>query len=385
MVKRDLELSSSSSFFLFGARGTGKSTLIQKLYPHSSVLWIDLLQEDQYELYRKRPQRLSEQLVKSPSKWVVIDEVQKLPVLLDIVHSCIQKKLSRFALTGSSARKLKRMGANLLAGRAFTYNLYPFTSTELSRLNPHIELQHSLEWGSLPGLFEFSAVSDKHEFLRSYVRNYLHQEIIAEQVIRKIDPFRDFLQIAAQSNGEPINCSRISQDAGTDHKTIESYFQILEDTLVGYRLPAYHRSIRKRQAGSPKFYFFDTGVKRALDMTLMSALNPGSSEYGRALEHWLVIEAIRKLEYSRADYRLSHLRTKDGAEIDLVIERSGKKTLLVEIKSTDTVTERDTRVLEQFIPDWGKPVEAQVWSRDSIARRLKNVEILPFTEAIRNL
>lgn len=321
----------------------------------------------------KIPDTLSRELVQNPHEWVVIDEVQKVPKLLDIVHLEIEKKKTKFALTGSSARKLKRGAGNLLAGRAFTYHLQPLTTHELDK---QFDLANALAFGTLPKLMEYTLSDDRNEYLRSYVRTYLKEEILIEQLIRKIDPFRDFLPIAAQMNGHIINYNKIAKDVGVQQPTIQSYFQILDDTLLGFYLPAHHRSIRKRQREAPKFYFFDPGVKRALDGTLSVPLLPQTSAFGKAFEHWAILEVYRLNEYFRKDYQLSYLRTKDDAEIDLIIDRPGQKSVLVEIKSTTRVMESDIRTLARFQKDWKTPVEAQVWSLDPTEQRWGKVQSL---------
>jgi predicted AAA+ superfamily ATPase len=223
-----------------------------------NCLYIDLLDLATEDLFRTHPEELRQQiLAKKDCDWVVIDEVQKLPRLLDTVHQLIEEKRAKFILSGSSARKLKRGSANLLAWRAFVYHLHPLTSVEYGAT---FSLQEVLEWGALPKLLEFQNASDKIEFLRAYALTYLKEEIQVEQLVRNLDPFRQFLEIAAQSNGQIVNYSKIARDVGVDTTTVQNYFSILEDTLIGFHLPAYHRSIRKRQRESPKFYLFDPGV-----------------------------------------------------------------------------------------------------------------------------
>lgn len=383
MFQRTLSTSHKHSFFLFGARGTGKSTLIKKLFSNKNTLWIDLLNDDQEEKFRKRPQELRDMIQRIKPAWVVIDEIQKIPDLLDVVHSVIEEKKTLFALTGSSARKLKRSGINLLAGRAFTFNLFPLTKVELGKL---FDLNNSLNWGTLPGLFAFDSDSERIEFLKSYALNYIKQEIVAEQIVRKVGPFRDFLPIAAQTNTQIVNYLKIAEDVGVDHKTVESYFQILEDTLIGFRLPAYHLSVRKRQRGAPKFYLFDPGVKRAMEQTLRIPLQPGSYAYGKAFEHFVILEAHRQNEYKRLDYQFFYLRTQTGAEIDLIIDRPGEASLLIEIKSSQKVTERDTRTLEIFLKDWktmgGPKPQAMVWSQDPNEKQIGNTLCLPWDKGL---
>jgi predicted AAA+ superfamily ATPase len=347
MIRRYLQPSGDRSFFLFGARGTGKTTFLRQWFSSKKFMWLDLLEPEQEDRYARRPQLLAEQVtaLRNPVEWVVIDEVQKVPKLLDVVHAEIERSGTRFALTGSSARKLKRGSTNLLAGRAFVYHLFPMTAGEL---RDRFRLLEALEYGTLPGHLNLSSPGDRAEFLRAYALTYLKEEVWAEQFVRNLDPFRAFLEVAAQCNGEIINYARISRDVGVDAKTVQSYFQILEDTLLAHILEPYHRSVRKRQSQSPRFYFIDSGVCRALSRTLNVPLNPGTYAYGRAFEHFVITEIFRRCSYLKNDYRLSYLRTKDGAELDLVIERPGEPTALVEIKSSTLVDETDLRHLKSF-------------------------------------
>ncbi len=383
MVKRSIKVSKNSSMFIFGARGTGKTTFAKEHFINEKALWIDLLKEEDEEQFARHPDNLSAAIASGKPTWVVIDEVQKCPKLLDIVHLEIEKKKTKFVLTGSSARKLKRGGADLLAGRAFTYNLHPLTYLELA---DKFNLDDALRFGTLPKLLDFFDDNDKNEFLKAYVKTYLREEILMEQIIRKVDAFKDFLPILAQNNGEILNYSKIARDVGVDYKTVESYYQIIEDTLIGFRLPAYHKSIRKQQTESPKYYLFDLGVKRALEQSLRADLTPHSYGYGRAFEHFLVVETMRLNDYLRLDYQFSYLKTKDGAEIDLVITRPGDKTLLVEIKSATTIHEEDCRTLNRFIIDWpSKNIKGLIWSRDPIPKKFNNVYVLPWRDGLASI
>lgn len=384
MVERLVNPLKNSSFFLFGARGTGKSTFLRNYFPNDdSVLWIDLLNPEEEDRYARNPLELAGNLDVTPGKikWVVLDEIQKVPKLLDVVHSKIESSETRFAMTGSSARKLKREGTNLLAGRAFVYNLYPLTHRELG---DRFNLDASLMYGSLPGLLKFDSGEEKMAFLRAYALTYLKEEIWGEHIVRKLDPFRKFVEIAAQCNGELINFANIARDVGVDIKTVQSYFEILEDTLLGFMLEPYHRSVRKRQRQAPKFYLFDSGVRRALDRTLTIELKPGTYAYGKAFEHLVIAEAVRLNEYHQKDYRFSYLRTKDDAEIDLVVERPGTSTALVEIKSTSQVDDRDTRSLERFVSDIPKS-EAFILSTDPKSKRIGKVKAFPWQQGLKEL
>ena len=258
VFRRLLQIPRRHSFFLFGARGTGKTTWIREAFGPDAALYLDLLDPETEDLYRRTPGRLEQQVRALPGsvEWILIDEVQRAPRLLDVAHRLIESTGKRFVLTGSSARKLRRGASNLLAGRAFVYSLYPLTVPELQ---DSFVLDDALRWGTLPGLFSLDADEDRRAYLRAYALTYLKEEIVAEQIVRRLDPFRQFLEVAAQSNGAIVNYANIARDVGADPKTVITYFSILEDTLVGFLLPAFHRSIRKQQRVNPKFYFFDTG------------------------------------------------------------------------------------------------------------------------------
>jgi len=384
MVRRLISLSKFNSLFIFGARGTGKSTLIQELFPVSNqILHINFLTEVDEDNFGRNPDQLSYVLSSKKYKQIVIDEVQKFPKILDIVHLEIEKNPDlQFILTGSSARKLKRRGANLLAGRAFTYSLFPFTHLELKK---DFDLEHSLQFGDLPKVYSYKNVEDKNEYLKSYIKNYLKEEIAIEQIVRNIEPFRDFLEAAAQCNGQIINFSKIAKTVGVSDKTIFSYYQILEDTLIGFFLPPFHRSVRKRQREAPKFFFFDIGVKRAIEKTVLLPIAKKSFGYGFLFEHFIIKELIALNEYYKKDFSLSYLRTKDDAEIDLVIERPGLKDLLVEIKSSNRVTDEDCRTMNRFIPDWDRPCEGQLWSTDKLEKKIGHTICVHWTEGLKRL
>lgn len=383
MVNRIQLLNKTNSFFLFGARGTGKTTLLKKLFSDKDTLWIDLLKDSDEEIYGRRPDELTHQLNTKKFQRVVIDEVQKAPKILDVVHMEIEERKNlQFILTGSSARKLKRGSADLLAGRAFTYHLFPLTTFELG---DKFVLKDVLEFGSLPKLLQYAEREDKNEFLRSYVRTYLREEIQIEQLVRRLDPFKDFLEIAAQGNGKIVNFSKISRDVSVDDKTVYSYFSILEDTLVGFFLPAFHRSVRKQQREAPKFYLFDPGVVRALQGTLRVELLPQTYAFGDAFEHLVILECHRMNEYKKLDYKFSYLRTKSGAELDLIVQRPGRKDLLLEIKSSTQMTKEYLSQIRRFKSDWDRPCEAEVWSLDKNAKVIDGIKCLHWLDGLQKL
>ena len=383
MVRRISRLSAHNSFFLFGARGTGKSTLIEQKYRSKKTLWIDLLLYEEEEKFSHNPDELIFILNKDKYQKVVIDEIQKVPKLLDVIQKLMREKPNiQFIMTGSSARKLKRGSGNLLAGRAFQYYLFPFSVFELDEKT---EFNYILEFGTLPEVFQKKLTQDKKEFLKSYVQTYLKEEIVSEQIIRKLNPFRNFLQVAAQQSGQIISYSKTAQDIGTDDKTVKNYFSILEDTLLGFFLPCYHKSVRKQQRQAPKFYFFDTGVKRALNKQIESSLIKNTYAYGNAFEHRVLLECFYLNEYFRKNFSFYYLRTKDQNEIDLIIERPGKADILVEIKSAQHVQKRHISKLSHFKKDWPSRCKAQIWSQEKIPKIIEKVECLFWKDALRSV
>jgi len=380
MFKRIVNLSKTQSFFLFGARGTGKTTLLNQVFTQNT-LKIDLLDSSFEEKLEQDPQSLKTMIdAQKNLNWVLIDEIQKLPKLLDVVHQLSSNKKIKFILTGSSARKLKRGNANLLAGRAIKLICHPLTSFELGL---EFQLNQVLEFGSLPEVFALDSVEKKY-FLRAYVDNYFKEEIVAEQIVRTLKPFRNFLSVAAQMNGKILNINKISKDVGVDHSTVQNYFEILEDTLVGFILEPFHQSIRKRQRQSSKFYFFDVGVTRALTKQLDIPLIPETTDYGNAFEHFIILEIKRLADYYKPDWTFSYLRTKDDAEIDLIIERPGEKTLLIEIKSTNKIHFIDASIfttMSRLSADI-KNSEAYLFSQDSIEQKIKGIHCLHWQKGL---
>ncbi len=363
---------------MFGPRGSGKSTLMRDLFIGQNILYIDLLTDVDESRYSRNPDLLYTDAIAKKYDWVVIDEVQKLPKLLDIVHKAIEEKKIRFALTGSSARKLKRDGSNLLAGRAFVYNLFPFSCLELK---DNFNLSDFLQWGSLPKIFSYDNKEDKKMFLNSYVRTYLKEEILIEQLVRNIDGFRDFLEIAAQMNGKELNFSKISRECGIDSKTVKEYFQILEDTLIGFWVPGFHQSVRKAQKFQPKFYFFDLGVLRSLDGSLDSPPVPGTSIYGQYFESFLINEIYRLNIYSQKNLKISHYQTTTGGEIDLVLSK-GLKKYLIEIKSTKAIDAQEVHEFERLAKAFNSS-EKYFISQDPKPSKIGDVRCLHYLDFLK--
>lgn len=380
MLNRLLVLPKKRSFFLFGARNTGKSTLIENTFNEETSTFFDLLNVEQEARFASNPSEFFNIVQALPTHitHVIIDEIQKVPKLLDEVQRLMKDKNKYFVITGSSARKLKHGGANLLAGRAFIYHLFPFSFLELK---DSFHLDQALQWGTLPEIYACETDQERQQFLMSYAHTYLKEEIWAEHLIRKLEPFRRFLEVAAQSNGKIINYTNISRDVGADDKTIKSYFQILEDTLIGFFLEPFHHSVRKRLSEKPKFYFFDTGVCRSLARLLSIPLQVGNHAYGNAFEHYIIIECFRLASYFQPEYRFSYLRTTSDVEIDLVVERPGKPLLLIEIKSSTQVTRE---ILGSFIR-LSKDIpgsEAICLSNDPYAKLIEHVKVLPWQQGL---
>ena len=380
-IPRLLQLPLNRSFFIFGARNTGKSTLLRHVFADKKTLWVDLLNPYEEERYARDPIRFKQEVLALDTsiKYVIIDEIQKLPKLLDLVHLLIESTDKIFVMTGSSARKLRHGGANLLAGRAFVYNLYPFSALEIRE---RFNLNDALRFGTLPAvLCKMQNIEDKSNFLQAYAQTYLKEEIWLEQFIRKIDPFRKFLEVAAQCNGQIVNVSNIAKDVGVDDKTIKQYFAILEDTLMGFFLEPFNTSYRKRLNTKPKFYFFDPGVCRALTRMLSVSIEKSTSDYGYAFEHFIILECIRLASYYYTEYKFSYLRTRDDVEIDLIVERPGKKTLCIEIKSSDNVREDQLTSFTNIVKAVDNS-EAICISQEKRARKVGAITVLPWLDAL---
>jgi predicted AAA+ superfamily ATPase len=348
MLHRTLKLPKARSFFLFGARQVGKSTLLRQLFSKNHSIFINLLDSEVYFKLLAKPHLLIEEintLDKSISH-LIIDEIQRVPELLNIVHKMIEERKDiSFILSGSSARKLKRQGANMLAGRALTYNLFPLTHLELAK---DFNLSRALDLGTLPAVYLDKEDVFARETLKSYARTYIEEEIKAEAQIRQLGAFIRFLDLAASENGSIINYSNIASDIYVDYKTVQEYYQVLEDTLIGFSLYGYAKSSRKQLSKHPKFYFFDTGVRRALAKKLDSPLIVKTREFGEAFEHFFIAEAMRLASYSRKDYKFSYYRTKSGAEVDLIIETYDDRCYAVEIKASDNVDINKLTGLKSF-------------------------------------
>lgn len=335
------------SFFLFGPRLTGKSYLLKNRFQASEMLYIDLLNTRESHAYEQDPALLyreTEAAWKRGIKRVIVDEIQKIPALLDEVHRMIEAFPDiQFVLCGSSARKLKKMHGNLLAGRALTRSLYPLTWQEC----PDKNLIKLLSFGSLPAIYQQESEGAK-EMLRSYVNTYLNEEIKQEALVRQLGVFLKFLSLAGAESGNILNFSNLSRQIGVNYKTIQEYFEILNDTMLGFYLYPFARAVRSALAKHPKFYFFDVGVLRAINKELTMDLLPGTSIYGKYFEHWVIQEIMRYNDYHQKDWRLSFYRTSGGDEIDLLVEKPNHQLVAIEIKSRENILSFDLKSLKKF-------------------------------------
>ena len=380
MFRRTLKPLKTNSFLILGARGTGKSTLVKELLKNKTTLEINLLDPITYEQATLGLEELIAKInsAASDGKWIFIDEVQRAPKLLDVAQMLIDNNKTKFALSGSSARKLKRGAANLLAGRAYTYSLHPLTFEELGE---EFDLNKYLAFGGLPHSWNITNDNERVLYLRSYVASYLKEEIAEEQAVRKLEPFAKFLQVASQTSGQILNYSNISKDVGVSDQTVKTYFQIMEETLLGFTLPAFDQSIRKSQGKSPKFYLFDTGVLRTLWRTIDQPLLESNYQYGNLFEHFVINQIKNKAEYLKKDFRYSFLRFQEGEEIDLIIDRPGKPLALIEIKSTKKVKVEHTQALKKISSDF-KNAELFLLSRDPDKKEFDSLQCLPWQEGI---
>jgi predicted AAA+ superfamily ATPase len=353
------EILDKNTFFLFGPRGTGKSFLLRKELP-ADVFSINLLDSSLYLKLQANPSLLKEIILAKKVKKVVIDEVQRLPELLNIVHLLIEENHIRFVLTGSSARKLKSGGANLLAGRALRRELFPLTWKEIKKF----DLNRYLKYGGLPMSY-FS--EDPEEYLDVYVNTYLREEIQAEGLVKKLPAFSQFLQMASTTSGELLNFTSISNETGVSSKTIKEYYSILEDTLVGFMVEPWIKSVQRKPIQTAKFYFFDTGVKNTLTET--RDFTEKSDLWGKSFEHFIAMELRAYLSYQlKNKYRLQFWRSTSHFEVDFVIGTHAA----IEVKATTKLKSDDFKGLLALIEE-NKFKKYYLISNDPLERVVENI------------
>lgn len=361
---RRLVLPEDETFFLWGPRQSGKSTLLRERYPDAH--FIDLLSTREQVRFTRDPGLLREEIPAGTER-VVIDEVQKVPGLLDEVHWLIERRGTRFALCGSSARKVRRGHANLLGGRAIGLELHGLVSAELGR---DFDLTRALNHGWLPRHY---LASSPAALLRGYVEDYLREEILAEGLNRNLPSFADFLEAAALSDGELINYATIARDCGVSAPTAKGYYEILVDTLIGRLLPAYRKRPKRRVILAPKFYFFDVGVVARL--AKRGPIAPGSEIFGKAFESWVFHELAAHRAYTGFLHDLSYWRLASGIEVDFLV---GDLALAVEAKATAKVQSDHLKGLRALVEDHPRVRRRIVVSLDDRPRTTEDgIEILP--------
>lgn len=361
-----------SSCFLWGPRQVGKTSLLKRLFPHS--LFFDLLDPRIYEELTFNPMILQEKvLAVTPNQFpIIIDEIQKIPRLLDIVQHLITAHEVRFILSGSSARKLKRGAGNLLGGRAIRFELYPLVYREI----PNFQLLRALNHGLLPRHYLHDSPRD---LIHAYVGDYLKEEIFAEALTRNLQVFSKFLEAAAFSNGEQVNFTNIASECGVYSSTVRNYFQILEDTLVGRFLPVYQKRPKRRMIKAPKFYFFDVGLVNFL--LKRGQIVNGSEIFGKAFEHFIYQEIIAHSHYSRLFYPISFWRTSSQMEVDFIL---GDHEVALEVKGTNTAQVKHLKGLKALQEEY-KVKKSILISLDSAPRLVDGIRILPWQTFLEEL
>jgi predicted AAA+ superfamily ATPase len=357
------EILNQKSLFLFGPRQTGKSSLIKETLGNTKIY--DLLDSQIYLELNQNPKRLEQEHQKN-EKIIVIDEIQKLPSLLDEVHRMIENFGVHFLLTGSSARKLCRGGVNLLGGRARSRNLHPFIYQELL---DRFSLEKAINYGLIPSIY-FSDAPD--EDLKAYAGDYLKEEIAAEGLTRNVPAFSRFLQVAASCNGQILNYAKIANDAQVPSSTVQEYFHILRDTLIAYDVPAWKKSIKRKPLSTSKIYFFDTGVVRHLQNR--SVIQAKSPEFGEAFEAYIAHELKTFVDY-RQKGELCYWRSKSGFEVDFILSDQ----IAIEVKGKSVVSERDLAGLKA-LKEEGLIKSYYVVSLETRRRTVDGIKILPWKD-----
>ena len=358
------------SFFLFGPRGTGKTTWLKQRFPNA--LYLDLLDHALYLDLLTRPHRLRELIPPRHDDWIVLDEVQRVPLVLNEVHRLIETERRRFILTGSSARSLRRHGVNLLAGRARTHHLYPLTAVEAGA---DFSLERAVVHGQLPSVY---TQPDPAGYLASYVESYLRQEVIEEGRTRNLAAFGRFLESASFSQAALLNVAEVARDVGVDRKTAVAYFDLLEDLLIATRVPVFTRRARRRMTAHPKFFLFDAGVYRTIRPT--GPLDRPEEIDGAALETLVHQELRAHIAYRPLDLKLFTWRTAAGAEVDFVAY-GGDGLFAVEVKRGRVIRPRELRGLAQFRDDYPMARGVLLFGGERREHR-DGIELLPVAEAL---
>lgn len=372
MYTRIIKVAKKKSYFLFGPRGTGKTTWVKKTFP--KAIYLDLLKSDLFNRLVAEPGRLEQYIPDDNKEYVVIDEVQRVPELLNEVHRLIEEKNFNFILTGSSARKIRKGGHNLLAGRALSYQMYPLTAIEMAN---DFKIEKALWQGMLP----MAQGGDSEEYLKSYVQTYLEQEILQEGLTRNLSIFARFLEVASFSQGQLLNMASISRDVGIDRKMIKAYFAILSDLLIGYLIKPFSRRAKRRMVTHEKFYFFDNGVYRAIRPT--GPLDSESEISGVAIETLVLSQLMAFNQLLKLGYEISYYRTATGVEVDFVLY--GKKGLVgIEVKSGMKFKEEMIGGLKRFRMDYPESKLFLLYGGNQ-ELKVDGVKVLPMEKALKEI
>lgn len=367
----DIENRLDEAMFLFGGRQTGKSTLLKERFP--KAVYIDLLKSDVRNRFKQHPEEFRESLLRyQPETLVIVDEIQKVPELLDEVHWLMVEKGLWFILSGSSARKIKKSGANNLGGRAIPETLFPLVSAEI----PDFNLERAVQNGMIPRHY---AVANARNRMRAYIDLYLKEEIIEEALVQNADEFVRFMEVAAIMDGEILNYENVASDCEVSANTVKAYYKILVDTLLGFEVPAYRKVIKRKLYKAPRFYYFDVGI--ANHLTKRYHLAPRTPEYGHAFEHLIMQEIAAYLGYTNSDEELTYWHTYENLEVDAVI---GDARVAIEIKSKEHIDHDDKKGVTEFAKEHPDTRQIIV-SRDRISRRSGDVDLYYVTDFFKAL
>lgn len=367
----DIENRLDEAMFLFGGRQTGKSTLLKERFP--KAVFIDLLKSDVRNRFKQHPEEFRERLLRYPPETlVIVDEIQKVPDLLDEVHWLMVEKGLWFILSGSSARKIKKSGANNLGGRAIPETLFPLVSAEI----PDFDLERAVQNGMIPRHY---VVANARNRMRAYIDLYLKEEIVEESLVQNADEFVRFMEVAAIMDGEILNYENVASDCEVSANTVKAYYKILVDTLLGFEVPAYRKVIKRKLYKAPRFYYFDVGI--ANHLTKRYHLAPRTPEYGHAFEHLIMQEIAAYLGYTNSDEELTYWHTYENLEVDAVI---GDARVAIEIKSKEHIDHDDKKGVTEFAKEHPDTKQIIV-SRDRISRRSGDVDLYYVTDFFKAL
>jgi uncharacterized protein len=373
MYSRIIKLPTDKSFFLFGPRGTGKTTWVKTSNPQA--LYLDLLEAELYNNLLANPGRLENLIPDKFANYIIIDEIQRVPNLLNEIHRLIENNHYKFILTGSNARKIRRGGYNLLAGRALTYYMHPLTVQELGK---DFNLSNSLSFGHMPTVF---ANSDPEKYLESYIKTYLQEEILQEGLTRNLSAFARFLESASFSQGSILNVSEVAREAAIERKTIENYFSILEDLLIGYRIPVFSKKAKRKLINHYKFYYFDAGIYNAIRPK--GPLDSPEVVEGVALETLLFQELLAVNSNLELGYKLYYYRTAGGSEVDFILY--GERGLKAfEVKRSHKISSTMLKPLKSFMSDYPMADGFLIYGGTK-QQREGEIRIFPFVDFLQQL